>query len=152
MNLTIKGGNSFQKKLAAAALGFAKTELMPKIRTLDIVLKIRSFTEDEGNFVGWCMYDDDGKTKHREFTVEVSSKLAIEEFLQTIMHEMVHVKQYANGEIIERYKGGEMIMLWDNVDHTKTSYSKSPWEKEAYSLQNKLYKKFMKESMSYTIV
>ena len=152
MNLTIKGGNSFQKKLAAAAVEFAKSELMPKIRTLDIILKLRKFKPHaDDDAIGWCMYDDDGKIRHREFTIEVSSEQTIEAFVKTIMHEMVHVKQYAKGEIRESYKGGELRVTWDNADHSKTSYSRSPWEKEAYSVQNKLYTKFMKEAMSYTI-
>lgn len=152
MQLSIRGGTAFQKKLAASAVEFAKGELMPKIRTLDIVLTIRKFkaTKDD-DAIGWCTYEDDGKIKHREFIIDVSAHQTIEAFVKTIMHEMVHVKQYANGEIRELFRTGELCVMWDNNDHTKTSYSRSPWEKEAYSIQNKLYAKFLKESLSYMI-
>jgi hypothetical protein len=151
MQLSIRGGNAFQKKIAAAAIEFAKGELMPKIRTLDVTLTIRKFkSPHDDDAIGWCTYEDD-KIKHREFTIDVSSQQTIEAFIKTIMHEMIHVKQYANGEIRESFKTGELLVTWDNTDHTKTSYSRAPWEKEAYRVQNKLYSKFLKESMSYMI-
>jgi hypothetical protein len=148
MMLTVRGGNAFQKKLAAAAVDFAKCEMMSKIRTLDIILKIRKFTKEEGNVVGWCIYEDDDKVKHREFTIEVSGEQGIEAFIKTIMHEMVHVKQYALAEMRESYGNDKHRIYWKGTDHTKTAYTKSPWEKEAYRLQDKLYSKFMKEAMS----
>lgn len=148
MMLTVRGGSAFQKKLAAAAVDFAKCEMMSKIRTLDIILKIRKFTKEEGNVVGWCIYEDDDKVKHREFTIEVSSEQGIEAFIKTIMHEMVHVKQCALAEMRESYGNGKQRILWKGTDHTKTAYTKSPWEKEAYKLQDKLYAKFMKDAMS----
>lgn len=151
MMLKVRGGSAFQKKLAAAAVDFAKHEMMSKIRTLDIILKIRKFTKEEGNVVGWCIYEDDDKVKHREFTIEVSSDQCIEAFIKTIMHEMVHVKQYALAEMRESYGTGKQCIYWKGTDHTKTAYTKLPWEKEAYSLQNKLYAKFLKESLSYMI-
>lgn len=144
MVVTIRGGSAFQKRLAAAAVDFAKTELLPRVRTLDITLKLRKFRKEEGNVVGWCIYDDDERTKHREFTIEVSSEQALECFIKTIMHEMVHVKQYALAEMREGYKNDRHTIHWKGTDHTKTAYTKSPWEKEAYRLQEKLYTKFMK--------
>jgi hypothetical protein len=148
MMLTVRGGNAFQKKLAAAAVDFAKCEMLSKIRTLDIILKIRKFTKEEGNVVGWCIYEDDDKVKHREFTIEVSGEQGIAAFIKTIMHEMVHVKQYALAEMRESYGNDKHRIYWIGTDHTKTAYTKSPWEKEAYRLQDKLYEKFMKEAMS----
>jgi hypothetical protein len=122
--------------------------MLSKIRTLDIILKIRKFTKEEGNVVGWCIYEDDDKVKHREFTIEVSSEQGIAAFIKTIMHEMVHVKQYALAEMRESYGNDKHRIYWKGTDHTKTAYTKSPWEKEAYRLQDKLYEKFMKEAMS----
>ena len=144
MVVTIRGGSAFQKKLASAVLDFAKAELLPKVRTLDVTLKLRKFRKEEGNVVGWCIYEDDEKPKHREFTIEVSSEQALECFIKTILHEMVHVKQYALAEMREAYTNDKHRIYWKGTDHTKTAYTKSPWEKEAYRLQEKLYTKFMK--------
>jgi len=144
MQLVVRGGSAFQKKLAAAAISFAKDELLPKIRTLDITVKLRKFRKDEGNVVGWCVWEDDDKPRHREFTIEVSSEQGLECFIKTLMHEMVHVKQYAMAEMREAYINDKHRILWKGTDHTKTAYTKSPWEKEAYRMQDKLYAKFMK--------
>lgn len=148
MILTIKGGTAFQRKLTEAAVNFAKQEMLPRLRTLDITVRLRKFSKDEGNVVGWCIYED-ASHKHREFTIEVSTEQALECFVKTIMHEMVHVKQYALAQMREACndRGGHAI-YWKGTNHTKTAYTKSPWEKEAYRLQDKLYDKFMKNMMS----
>jgi hypothetical protein len=53
---------------------------------------------------------------------------------------MVHVKQYAKGELKERYKYGHK-QLWKGKDHSDTDYWDQPWEKEAYKLQDEMYAK-----------
>jgi len=147
MLVSVRGGSAFQKKLASSAIEFAKKELLPKIHRIAITVKLRKFHSDEGNVVGWCTYDDLTKKNHRVFTVEVCMDQPLEGFIKTILHEMVHVKQYAFAEMQQQYEEGKHRTIWKGNDHTKTAYTKSPWEKEAYRLQNKLYVKFMKHSI-----
>jgi len=52
---------------------------------------------------------------------------------------MVHVKQFARGEL------DSGLTRWKSRSHANTEYADQPWEKEARKLQYKLVAKFMEE-------
>ena len=91
-------------------------ELMPRMNTLDISIKIRKF---QGDAEGFCMMADN----NRQFEIEVSRELSLKDFVTALCHEMVHVKQFARNEWMIRSSGN----YWD-----------SPWEKEAYRMESTL--------------
>lgn len=142
MLLTVKGGNKKQRLIATELVHYVKSLYMPKITTLDITLRIRKFKPEEGA-VGWCTYEDNN-VNPREFVIDVSLDQSFADFIKTVIHEMIHVKQYALGQMKERYKSGHKI-LWKDKDYTTTSYSKCPWEREAYRKQETLYEKYMQQ-------
>jgi len=120
------GGNKFQRAIAEKVVYEMIHALMPRMRTLEIEVQIKKLT---GDAVGWCMMED----TNREFTIEVSKDLTLKDFVTTVCHEMVHVKQYARKEIDgygEKWKGRKIT--------PKTDYYDLPWEKEAYRMQDKL--------------
>lgn len=62
------------------------------------------------------------------------------EMLSTLCHEMVHVKQYLRKELIgNKWKG----KVHKTAERDPFEFN-SPWEKEAYSLEDKLFKKMQK--------
>ena len=127
--IEVNGGNKFQKEIAYKVVEFCIKELMPRIRTLDITVNIKKIKSDA---VGYCMMED----TNREFEIEVSKELSLKEFISTLTHEMVHVKQYARNEMDGC--GGR----WKTAKVKKgTNYFDLPWEKEAYRLQDKLAQK-----------
>jgi len=63
-----------------------------------------------------------------------------EQSLETIMHEMVHVMQYANYEL-ELYLGDRAY--WQGEMVFGFSYDTSPWEIEATRLESILVKNFL---------
>jgi hypothetical protein len=70
-----------------------------------------------------------------------------EEFIETIVHEMVHVWQWATGRMIERWRGGYRN-LWKCEDgkyrnFMNVKYIDQPWEIEAYKLQGPLTQAYM---------
>ena len=120
------GGNKFQRQTAEKVVHEMIAALMPKMRTLEITVNIQKLT---GEAVGWCMMED----TNREFTIDVHNKLTLKDFVTTICHEMVHVKQYARKETCgygEKWKGKKI--------NPKTAYYDLPWEKEAYKMQDSL--------------
>ena len=127
MNIVeVTGGNKFQRAIAETVVHKMIDELMPRMRTLEIEVQIKKLT---GDAVGWCMMED----TNREFTIEVSKDLTLKDFVTTVCHEMVHVKQYARKETDgygEKWKGRKIA--------PKTGYYDLPWEKEAYRMQDKL--------------
>ena len=124
--IEVNGGNKFQKHIAETVVTQMIEALMPRIKTLEITVNIKKLT---GDAVGWCMMEDD----NREFTIDVHNKLTLKDFVTTICHEMVHVKQYARKETCgygKKWKGKKI--------NPKTAYYDLPWEKEAYKMQDKL--------------
>lgn len=144
MLIKICGGSKKQRMLAEAAMLHVFEKFMPRMMTLDVTLRIRKFNKSgEEGVVGWCVWEDTN-IRPREFTIEASSELPTIEFIKTVIHEMVHVKQYATGQMKERFKQGRKT-YWKDKDYTDISYSKSPWEREAYRKQETVYKSFMAE-------
>ena len=130
MNIVeVTGGNRFQREIAEKVIQFCIKEMMPRVRTLYIELKIKKMT---GDAVGYCMIGDD----NREIEIECSKDLTLKDFVTTVAHEMVHAKQYYRKEM-----DGES-MRWKKAKVKEgTNYWDLPWEKEAYRLQDKLAQK-----------
>ena len=69
----------------------------------------------------------------------IEKKLSFDEMVKTLCHEMVHVKQYARNEMTDNAIKG--VYRWRNsYIKENTSYSKLPWEREAYRKQRTLAK------------
>ena len=66
-------------------------------------------------------------------------------FIITIFHEAVNLKQYARGELLELYRGCHRLM-WYDKDCTNMSYDELPWEIEASALEQGLYNNYMEFS------
>lgn len=57
-------------------------------------------------------------------------------WVSTLAHEMVHVKQFARNEL------NDQLTFWKGRNHSSTDYCDQPWEKEARRLQHKLVQEF----------
>ena len=70
----------------------------------------------------------------------LDSGLDVERLVLTVAHEMVHVKQYARGQI--KHKIGAKTYYWMGKPNRK-KYFEQPWELEAFSkeriLANKVF-------------
>lgn len=76
--------------------------------------------------------------KAREFEIELHPGIQARGIFSTLAHEMVHVKQYAFGELDEH------LSVWKGkkVNSDKIDYWWQPWEIEAHGLENALLAKF----------
>ena len=128
--IEVNGGNKFQKHIAETVVTQMIKALMPRMKTLEITVNIKKLT---GDAVGWCMEED----TNREFTIDVHNKLTLRDFVTTICHEMVHVKQYARKEMDDGQNTGRARWKTKTIP-MDTKYYDLPWEKEAYRMQDKL--------------
>lgn len=69
----------------------------------------------------------------------------------TLIHEMIHVKQFAMGDLRNyprsiRYQGKYYRLKDNRIDLEK--YYDYPWEKEAYEMEKRLYNKWAKDIIS----
>jgi len=149
--INVVGGTKTDRALAKKVALFCIKELMPRFSTLDIEIM---FTKclDDGAY-GFCY----GMDTDREFTIEIDKRITKfkngkvkksgrDIFIETLCHEFVHVMQTAKGLMVDRVYPKKLgyRRLWKGVDHTKTTYSKQPWERQAYRMQGKLVTDFKK--------
>lgn len=92
------------------------------------------------NAWGLCWWTDKN-TNPRKFKIVLSDKTTKTAFITTLMHEMVHIKQYVNGDLKD-FKSGAIKwknQIFENEEKSPLEQQKLPWEKEAYELSDELY-------------
>lgn len=129
----VYGGKKKERDIGHEVVAWCIDKLMPRMRTLTIDVHLTNI-----DALGYCEEED---TKSREFTVTIQKGQTVKEMISTIIHEMIHVKQYARKEL--RHVEGKT--MWKKSDHTDTDYHKSPWEHEAYQLEALYIDEYMSE-------
>jgi len=93
---------------------------------------------------GYCEYHDDDVYPYFIVGIEDNDPESGEEDpLAVLAHEMVHVKQYARGELVDHGK----YCSWHGKKYEETELSSeeyffSPWEVEAFGMQVGLYRMY----------
>lgn len=82
------------------------------------------------------------RIRNNIFVMELDSKLLMENLVQVIAHEMVHIKQFVRGQI--SFKGRSMYWLGNKVIKSKINYYDHPWEIDAWSKEKLLSAKIFK--------
>lgn len=127
MTISIQGGTKNQKKYARSMVKFCIKTLMPRMKTLDITVKLKN----PKGAMGYCLELDDNRT----FEIEADKKLRLRKLLETIAHEMVHVKQYARRELHPVHN----TWCGKTINPKKISYWDLPWEIEAHGREAGLF-------------
>ena len=115
---------------------FLENNLFDDIDHLDLDIMF----EIDGNIevAGFCTQED-----YRDYIIQRRSDLRGEELFRTIIHEMVHVKQYVTGVLEQSHEDDTgPRMYWKTLDMTEVSYQDRPWEIEAHKLEDQLYESF----------
>lgn len=147
MRLTTSGNpKKVDKKLCKKALHwYAKKLLGPRL--YDKVTIHLEFTKEgmcNNLYNGFCDWNDK-KFRGRDFTITINSGISKRDTLTTIAHEMVHVKQYAKGEMRDSYFIGGVSWQGKSVNTDKLEYWDTPWEIEAFGREKGLYLRFISE-------
>ena len=113
LKISASGGKKSERELTKKAASWSFKELgLSRCSLIKIHIKIREL----GDYCGSCE-----EHEKNSFSIEVDNTQSLTNFIMTIMHEMVHVKQYINNK-------------WDGDG-----------EEEAWDMQDKLTKKFTNE-------
>jgi hypothetical protein len=112
------------------AAEWAISELMPRVKDISVHLVIKPLPEGE---FGYAFREN-----HRNYEICLNSKQSSKSMLETLFHEMVHVKQYFRGEL----KVSSQWVWKGKINRQR--YENQPWEIEASSLEHVMYKKFKK--------
>lgn len=130
-------------KLLKLAVHFYAKELLTYQVLPFIHIKILIYEKLYDDYLGTCSYIDDSY-RPREFEIELKYS-DTEIMLESLAHEMVHVRQFVKGQLKERYKKRKRITFWNNKPVYRT-YWNQPWEKEAFNLQMLLKILFLEEN------
>jgi hypothetical protein len=127
----------FRPFVERAASFYAK-ELIPNTRIRNnCFAEIRFCAKiDEYGFASIEEYNT--RKKPRNFLIEINPFIGSRRILETLAHEMVHVKQYIDGETndeLTRWRGKK-------VNPDKIDYWIQPWEIDAYGRETGLLTKF----------
>lgn len=85
---------------------------------------------------GFCMCTDlvNAHGKPRSFEIALKSTLSEEDMFKTLAHEMIHVRQFATGQLAEDHTRWCKIKIDED-----TPYNDLPWEVEAVCMEVVLY-------------
>ena len=109
-----KGVSDARKVLTEKIVRWCISQLLPKVRTLDITIDL--LNELDGGADGYQWSGED----NRQHFIEINENQYYDDFVTAVMHEMVHVKQ----------------------DYRKDKRPIEDREKEAYEQQEILYERW----------
>ena len=103
--------------------------------------------DEKDGLSGDCIWEDNTCTRPREFTIRINSSQSLQEMLSTIAHEMVHVKQYARGELKD-FSRTTNVCKWKGttMEWEKIHYYDQPWEIEAHGRERGLFIRWFEQS------
>lgn len=154
MLITVTGCSSETAKALMDAARFYGRILLHGRTLKNIVLDIDVKNKiDSLDSVGDCS-NEDGTKRSRWFTISLK-RASINSMIQTLAHEMVHLKQYVKNElgekkvIVTRGSKIKVITYWNGkpwVPNSKQDpYFDSPWEVEAFGREVGLFYRYRKE-------
>lgn len=138
MNIEIRGKT---KTLCKAEIKFATAFFAQYVmgERLAKNLDIEIVFEDQGKMAEGHCFPLEAERRPRSFEIGINPNLSRRKMLQCLAHEVVHVKQYAKGEL-----SNELITAkWQGETYKLTNsfedYLNWPWEVEAYGRDRALY-------------
>lgn len=145
MKISVLGKNDkLSKKEIRQIISFTSNILLGKRldRHISVVIKNKELGKYEWGYCGPTDYDN---RNHRNFTILLNSRASKKCQILTLIHEMVHLKQYARNELKD-HKADVCLWLNRQVNINTTEYSDLPWEKEAHESEQVLYSLVMENT------
>ena len=146
MVVSVTGSCKSKREMAEDIAHFSLGILAPRLGTkLEVDIVLVNKLRDKESIAGDCTWED-SSYRPREFTIRADSSQPKQELLETIAHEMVHVKQFARGELKDT--GSLSFCKWNNkeVNHEKTNYYDLPWEIEAHGRERGIFIRWFEQS------
>lgn len=136
MLVTVTGANKKISDLTESLVNYCAKKLKLK-DSISIDVEFSKTLYKEDGILGEVDFDDSNH-RPKEFTITVDSTGSKRRIMETIAHEMVHVKQYSKGELVDMSRSGET--RWQNeMVSNNTNYWDLPWEIEAHGKELGLF-------------
>jgi hypothetical protein len=138
--ISVEGGTKKQRQLCEDAIRHFIFLMLPRRRSLNIDCKIHNLLIDD--MAGLCEH-----VQGNEFLLELHHRGTLYDFVSYIAHEIIHVKQYLEKELVHRNQKD----YWKGHNFTETQYYAQPWEVEAWEMQHFYAKDFIRNKLNTTI-
>jgi len=126
------------------AVTFALNKFCPRMADR-ILVRVRGDDRllDKHNEYAYCLYTSTDP-EQREFQIVMDNSMNPHIWIRTLMHELVHVKQYAKGEMVH-YERNHSLIKWSQskINVNTEDYWDLPWEIEAHGREEGLTQQFM---------
>ena len=107
-----------KEDLICDVIAFGSEQLFP--HEDDVFINISATTKK--GLCGDVMFEDDN-----EFTIRLNRSLSLSDLITTVLHELVHVKQYLNGMVMDTESAYED--RWQEIEaHTVEKQLKENWD------------------------
>lgn len=131
-------------KLCKDALKFYGRLLLRESTYNKILIKLEFDKElSRANEYAFCFYEEDLESEYKTFIITIDPQLGKRNMLKALAHEMVHVKQYAKGELKDYVRTNKIKWCGKVILHEKLNYWDTPWEIEAHGREKGLYFRFL---------
>lgn len=143
VHITGKAENLTNKEIRSAVFFYLKRLLgdnMAKKMTVDIIVDkdlLRTFDM----YANISPLEADPRPKH--FEVEIDAKLSKKQFLVSLAHEMIHLKQFAKNQMKDLEKPQMTRWMGKYYKEENINYWARPWEIEAHNGELPLYEEFI---------
>jgi len=146
MFIEASGSTKERREMAEDVAAFALNLMAPRLLgKVEVDIKLINNLRDQEELVGDCTWED-SRYRPRHFTVRIDAAQDKHDMLETVAHEMVHVKQYARGELKDT--NHLSLCKWKDkvVDSDKVNYYDQPWEIEAHGRERGLFFRWIAQS------
>ena len=136
------------KSLIKDAVVYGASLLMTKrlCDTLEISVRLNPTLMEKNKSVAEVEWLDT-HYRAKSFNIELDADRSWFMHVLSIMHEIVHVKQYAKGEMVQSMKYSTLTKFHsDWIDDEKTNYYDLPWEVEAHGREKGMFVRWMKQT------
>ncbi len=134
-----------------AILWFIKKFGLGRFRSLEIEISFTKGLKKNTNGYGFTTWVD-GHANPRDFEIEIDldhAKSDRFEFVGTILHEMVHVKQFLTRDLRDTPFKDRVLWKGALMNTAEIDYVDHPWEIEAYALESVLLDEFIEQTDIY---
>ena len=129
-------GRIAKKKQVVTFIFDVLEHLMPRLKR-NVSIDVNIVTRCHDHHYALCLGDKN--------SVEIElargsgdETFTLKEMMLNLAHELVHAKQFIRGELHPN------LNKWKRLDYSNTAYSRQPWEKEAYLLEDNLLEIYWK--------
>jgi hypothetical protein len=142
MQIYTKGSTRKTQKIVKDLTRFCADMLMSKRLVDGLLVRVEFIKDLDNEYDGDCEYVDE-ESRPKEFLIRVNDSLKLSKKLRTICHEMVHVKQYATGEMKYMSRPARFTKFQGMLYPDELEYWDSPWEIEAFGREPGLYTRWI---------